>query len=178
MDALREISIKKLAKFILFEILMLLYKLLVFPPLRALFLRLCGARIGKNCIVHNASFFNLYRKGFTGLQIDNNCFIGSECMLDLANKIILEEHVTLAERVLVLTHMNVGYKDHPLQKKFPPITRETKIHKGVFVGAGSIILAGTTIGENALIAAGSIVTKHVPKNTVVGGNPAKVLKTL
>jgi acetyltransferase-like isoleucine patch superfamily enzyme len=178
MRAIKEIPIRALVMFSVFEVLMCLYKLLVFPPLRTMFLRFCRAQVGDNCIVHNTSFFNLYRKGFAGLQIKDNCFIGNECMLDLADRIIIEENVTLAERVMVLTHMNVGYKDHPLQKHFPTVTKETKILKGTFVGAGSIILAGTTIGENALIAAGSVVTKDVQKNTVVGGNPAKVLKRI
>jgi acetyltransferase-like isoleucine patch superfamily enzyme len=178
MKALKEISIITLGKFILLELLMLLYKLLVFPPLRTIFLRLCGAQIGKNCIIHNVSFFNQYRKGFAGLEIKDNCFIGNECLFDLANRVIMEENVTLAERVIVLTHMNVGYKDHPLQKNFPALTKETKIREGAFIGAGSIILAGITIGKNSFVAAGSVVTRPVPEKTVVGGNPAKVLRKL
>jgi len=173
-----EVSIKQLFKFTIFEFLMFLYKLLIFPPLRKKFLLICGAKIGKKTIIHETSFFNLYRIGFEGLSIGNKCFIGNECMFDLADKIKIKDSVTLAERVLILTHINTGYKDHPLQKHFPKYSKPVIIEKGSFIGAGAIILAGVTIEENCLIAAGSVVIKNVPKNTVVGGNPAKIIKEI
>lgn len=52
---------------------------------------------------------------------------------------------------------------------------ETFIRKGVSVGSGSTILCGLTIGENAIVGAGSVVTKDIPPNTIVAGNPAKLL---
>ena len=55
---------------------------------------------------------------------------------------------------------------------------KTIVKKGASIGAGAVILPGITIGENALIGAGSVVTKDVPPNTVVAGNPAKIIKTL
>jgi len=48
----------------------------------------------------------------------------------------------------------------------------------VWIGAGATILAGVTIGENAVVAAGAVVSKDVPANTVVGGIPAKIIKTI
>ena len=60
-------------------------------------------------ILHDVRFFNLYRRGLAGLEIGDDCFVGDECLLDLAEAIVLEDQVTLAERVLVLTHTNVGY---------------------------------------------------------------------
>jgi maltose O-acetyltransferase len=137
-----------------------------------------GAEIGKGTIIHETSFFNLYRLGFRGLKIGKKCFIGNECMLDLADKIILKDNVTLAERVIILTHMNVGYLDHSLQKHFPKFSKPVLIEEDSFIGTGSIILPGLKIGKNSLIAAGSIVIKDVPRNVVVGGNPAKILKKL
>lgn len=173
-----EISIKKLFKFAIFEFLIVIYKFLIYSPLRKIFLVTFGAKIGKKTIIHNTSFFNLYRFGFKGLKIGNKCFIGNECMFDLANKIVLEDNVTLAERVVILTHMNVGYKDHPLQKHFPKVSKSVLIKKGSFIGTGAIILAGVKIGKNSLIAAGSIVTKDVQNNTVIGGNPARLIKKI
>ena len=56
------------------------------------------------------------------------------------------------------------------------ITKPIKIDNGAWVGFNSIILKGVTIGKNAAIAAGSVVIKDVPPNTMVGGNPAKIIK--
>jgi acetyltransferase-like isoleucine patch superfamily enzyme len=54
----------------------------------------------------------------------------------------------------------------------------TVVRKGASIGSGAIILANTTIGENAIVGAGSVVTRDVPANAVVAGNPAKVLRFL
>ena len=80
---------------------------------------LLGARIGARSLLHDVRFFNLYRRGPGRPRIGDECFLGDECLLDLAEGIELEDQVTLAERVLVLTHLNVGYADHPLQSAFP-----------------------------------------------------------
>ena len=58
------------------------YQMLLFPPLRALFLRLLGARIGPGVILHDLRFFNLYRRGLSGLTVARQCFIGDECLFE------------------------------------------------------------------------------------------------
>lgn len=176
MQALQEIGLRRAARFFYLTLLMAFYNNLLFPPLRKWFLKLFGARIGRNVILHRVKFFNVDRKGFRGLKIGNNVFIGDECLLDLAEGIELADHVTLAERVTVLTHMNVGYKDHPLQKDYPSVTAPVKIRRGCFIGACATLLAGVEIGERSLVAAGSVVTRHVPNSSVVGGVPARDLK--
>jgi acetyltransferase-like isoleucine patch superfamily enzyme len=178
MGVTEEIGIKKILKFAFFEPIMVFYKLLIYPPIRKAFLKLFGAKIGRGTIIHETSFFNLYRKGLPGLEIGKKCFIGNETMLDLADKIILQDNVTLAERVMILTHMNVGYKDHPLQKHFKSFAKPVIIGEGCFIGAGVIILPGINIGEHSLIAAGSIVTKNIPPNSIAAGNPAQVKRTI
>ncbi len=55
---------------------------------------------------------------------------------------------------------------------------KTVVKKGASIGAGSVILPGITIGENAMVGAGSVVTKDVPPNAVVAGNPARVIKNI
>jgi len=174
----KEISITKLIKFVTFEFFMFFYNLLICPPLRKIFLKIFGARVGKNTIIHNTSFFNLYRKGFSGLKIGKKCFIGNECLFDLADALVIGDNVTLAERVIILTHLNVGYKNHPLQKHFPKFSKPVVIKEGSFIGAGSIILPGVTIGKNSLVGAGSVVTKDIPNCCVVAGNPAKLIRRL
>jgi len=141
-------------------------------------LRLYGAHIGRNVIVHDASFFNLYRRGFRGLRVGDNCFIGGECRLDLAEAIDLGEHVTLGERALILTHTNVGYADHPLQTLFPAFAAPVVVERGAFIGAQALILPGLKIGAASYVAAGSVVTRDVPAGTLVAGVPARPVRSL
>lgn len=178
MKALDEIGLGKAARFFFYTLALVPYRLALFPPVRSLWLRLLGASIGARTILHDVRFFNLYRKGLPGLRIGRECFIGDECLFDLAEGIVLEDQVTLAERVLVLTHMNVGYADHPLQPAFPPVAAPVVIRTGSFVGAGAVILAGRTIGPRAFVAAGSVVTEDVPPDTLAGGVPARTIRAL
>jgi maltose O-acetyltransferase len=145
---------------------------------RAAWLRLLGARIGSRVVLHDVRFFNLYRRGPGGLRIGDDCFLGDECLLDLADEIHLEGQVTLAERVVILTHLNVGYRDHPLQRHFPAFAAPVRLGRGSFVGASSTILAGVRIGAGSFVAAGSVVTEDVPDGALVAGVPARKVRTL
>lgn len=178
MKALREIGIRRAARFGFLTLAMVPYRALLFPQLRALYLRLLGAQVGKRTILHDVRFFNLYRKGLPGLSIGQECFLGDQCLLDLAEAIVFEDQVTLAERVLVLTHLNVGYQDHPLQPHFPALAAAVRIERGAFVGANATILAGVTIGARAFVGAGSVVTRDVPPSTLVAGAPARVVRAI
>jgi acetyltransferase-like isoleucine patch superfamily enzyme len=176
LKALAEIGWSKALRFGLFTAAMLPYRLLLVPQLRAPWLRLLGARIGRGTILHDVRFFNLYRRGLRGLEIAEDCFVGDECLLDLAEGIRLERQVTLAERVLVLTHTNVGYHDHPLQAHFPAAAAPVVIERGSFVGANATLLPGIRIGALSFVAAGSVVTADVPAGTLVAGVPARPLR--
>jgi maltose O-acetyltransferase len=176
--ALGEIGWGKAFRFGFFTLALVPYRAALFPQLRAPWLRLLGARIGRRTVLHDVRFFNLYRRGLAGLEIGDECFLGDECLLDLAEGIVLEDQVTLAERVLVLTHMNVGYADHPLQASFPPVAAPVRLGRGSFIGASVTLLAGVTVGAGAFVAAGSVVTEDVPPATLVGGVPARVLRRL
>jgi acetyltransferase-like isoleucine patch superfamily enzyme len=176
--ALAEIGWRRALRFGFFTFAMVPYRAALVPQLRAPWLRLLGARIGRGTVLHDVRFFNLYRRGLAGLEIAEECFLGDECLLDLAEGIRLERQVTLAERVLVLTHMNVGYADHPLQRQFPPLARPVVIEQGAFLGANVTVLAGVRIGARSFVAAGAVVTSDVPADTLVGGVPARVLRKL
>lgn len=178
MKALRQIGVARATRFGFYTLAMVPYRLLLFPQLRAWWLRLLGARIGPRAIVHDVRFFNLYRRGLPGLEVGADCFLGDECLLDLAEGIRMEEHVTLAERVLVLTHTNVGYHDHPLQAHFPASAAPVVLERGCFVGASATILPGLTIGRESFVAAGSVVTEDVPPRTLVAGVPARRVREL
>jgi maltose O-acetyltransferase len=175
MRAFYEIGLGKVFRFIFFTFFSAVFNLLLFPPLRRWALQIVGATVGADSIIHSVRFFNAYRRGFSGLTIGRRCFVGDECLLDLADEIILADDVTLAERVTILTHLNVGYADHPLQAYFPPFSAPVRLERGAFVGASATILPGLTVGECAFVAAGSVVTENVSAWTLVAGVPARVV---
>jgi acetyltransferase-like isoleucine patch superfamily enzyme len=176
--ALAEIGFGRAARFGLMTLAMIPYRLALVPQLRSPWLRLLGARIGPGTILHDVRFFNLYRRGLGGLSIGRDCFLGDECLIDLAEAVSFEDQVTLAERVLVLTHTNVGYRDHPLQPLFPPMTAAVVVEAGSFVGAGVTLLPGVRVGRGSFVAAGSVVTGDVPPATLVAGVPARAVRSL
>lgn len=178
MKALAEIGWGRAARFGFYTLAMIPYRLALVPPLRALWLRLLGARIGRRTVLHDVRFFNLYRRGLSGLEIADECFLGDECLLDLAEGIRLERQVTLAERVLLLTHLNVGYHDHPLQARFPAMAAPVVVEQGAFLGANVTVLAGVRIGSQSFVAAGSVVTEDVPPRTLVAGVPARAVRAI
>lgn len=132
MKAINEIGFKKIILFVFFSFWELIFKCLLFSPLRIFWLKLFGAKIGVDSIIGNIRFMNLYRCGLKGLSMGSKCFIGDYVVFDLADKIVIGSDVTLSEEVFILTHTNVGYKDHPLQKFIPPLVGQVKIKKRLF----------------------------------------------
>lgn len=176
MKALNEIGLAKSAKFVSYTLLECIYRATLFPQLRTLFLSLLGAKIGTDSIILKVNFFNWHHTGPKGLTVGKECFIGDDTLVDLYDRVTLRDQVTIAQRVTILTHLNVGYKNHPLQKSFPKRTQPVIFESGCVIGASSTILPGVTIGTNSFVAAGSVVTKDVLANQVVAGVPAKVIK--
>ena len=178
MKAAEEVGWAAMARFGVMTLAMVPYRMALFPPLRTGWLRLLGARIGRRVVMHDVRFFNLYRRGLSGLVVGDESFLGDDCLLDLAEGIVLGPQVTLAERVLILTHTNVGYKDHPLQRHFPASAAPVRIEAGSFVGANVTLLPGITVGAGSFVAAGAVVTADVPPRTLVAGVPARPLRAL
>jgi acetyltransferase-like isoleucine patch superfamily enzyme len=87
---------------------------------------------------------------------------------------LIENDLLIAPKVSIIT------ENHPVNPKERKILdlRSVKISRNVWIGASATILPGITIGENSVIAAGSVVTKDVPANTVVAGIPAKIIKNI
>lgn len=181
MKATNEIGTANTVKFILFAIAEIIYHQLInhlffLPPARKLFLIILGAKIGPSTIVMNVKFFNWHRGGPSGLTVGKECFIGDETLIDLYDRVTLQDQVTIAQRVTILTHLNVGYQDHPLQKIFPKKHEPVILERGAVIGAASTILPGVRVGRESFVAAGSVVTKNVPPRTLVGGVPATPIR--
>lgn len=173
---LNEVGIEKVLRYVFFSLWQYLFAVMFISPLRVWLLRLFGARIGKNTVIERIRLINLYRMGICGITIGDNCFLGDGVTLDSAERIILENDVTLSFDVMVLTHTNVGYKNHPVQDHIPSVAKPAMFKKGCFVGVRAVVLPGLTVGEGAAVAAGAVVTKDVPAKTLVGGVPAKVIR--
>ena len=145
------------------------------PTLSPIVLRRFGATIGNGCRINRVSYINFYKNWFNNINIGNNVYIGDGTMLDLADQIVIGSNTTIAEKVLILTHTNVGYNSHPLKEILPDTYESVHINSGVFIGANSTILHGVTIGDNSIVGAMSLVRKDVEPYTIVAGIPAKVI---
>lgn len=86
--------------------------------------------------------------------------------------------ITIGEGTMIGPNVTVVTDNHDLQNRMVLLCRPVHIGKNVWIGACASIMPGVTIGDNAVIAGGAVVAKDVEPNTVVGGNPAKILKRL
>lgn len=178
MKAFKEIGIFQSIKFIYYQLIELILSLLFIPQLRGIFLELLGAKIGKNCIIYDIKFMNLYRGSISNLKIGNNCFLGNQVLFDLAGEILISDNVTISDRSIILTHTNVGFRNHPLQRVLPRSVSKVRIGNGVFIGVSAIILPSINIGDNVIVGAGSVVTKNLPTKAIYAGSPAKFIKKI
>lgn len=107
-------------------------------------------------------------------RIGKNVFINFDCVfLDLGG-ITIEDDVFIAPKVSLLS------EGHPVspEDRHSLVPNPIHIKKNAWIGAGATILPGVTIGENSVVAAGAVVPRDVPDNTIVGGIPAKTIKTI
>ena len=121
-----------------------------------------------------AVFTPLYINYGKNTKIGKKVFINFDCVfLDLGG-ITIEEGVLLAPKVSLLT------EGHPLSpsERHALIPKPIHIKKNAWIGANATILQGVTIGKNSVVAAGSVVSKDVPDNVIVGGTPAKIIKEI
>jgi acetyltransferase-like isoleucine patch superfamily enzyme len=146
-------------------------------------------KLGKNVKIH--AFVNLY-----GCEIDDNTKIGTFVEIQKGVKIgkncKISSHTFICEGVTIEDNVFIGHNVTFINDKYPRSTNEsgklqsekdwkiipTLIRKGASIGSSATILCGISIGENAIIGAGSVVTKDVPPNTIAVGVPAKIIKTL
>ena len=144
-------------------------------------------KLGKNVIIRD--FVNLY-----GCTIGDNCKIGTFVEIQknarIGNNTKVSSHTFICEGVTIEDDVFIGHNVSFINDKYPRSTTEggalqteadwqvmkTLIKRGASIGTSSTILCGVVVGENAIVGAGSVVTRDVPANTVVAGNPARVIR--
>jgi UDP-2-acetamido-3-amino-2,3-dideoxy-glucuronate N-acetyltransferase len=146
-------------------------------------------KLGEGVKVYD--FVNLYgceiddgSKVGTFVEIQKGAYIGKNCKI--SSHTFICEGVTIEDDVFVghnVTFINDVYpratcEDGCLQSEEDWTCVKTLVKKGVSIGSSSTLLCGITIGENAIIGAGSVVTRDVPPDTIVAGNPAKILRKI
>ena len=115
------------------------------------------------------------------VEIQKNASVGRRCKI--SSHTFVCEGVTIEDNVFIghsVTFINDSYPrataNGALQTEADWVVEKTVVKQGASIGSGSTILSRVTIGENAIVGAGSVVTRDVPANTIVAGNPAKVLR--
>jgi len=144
--------------------------------------------LGEN--VKLSSFINLYgcsighnTKIGAAVEVQKNARIGSNCKI--SSHTFVCEGVTIEDDVFIGHGVMFTNDTYPrattngaLQTEKDWAVEPTLVKKGASIGSNSTILSNVTIGENAIVGAGSVVTRDVPPNTVVAGNPARVLRII
>jgi acetyltransferase-like isoleucine patch superfamily enzyme len=146
-------------------------------------------KLGKG--VHLSKFINLYgceigdeTKIGAFVEIQKNASVGKRCKVS--------SHTFICEGVLIEDNVFIGHGVTFINDSYPRATsasgqlqteadwkvERTIIRKGASIGSGATILPNISIGENAIVGAGSVVTKQVPPNSIVAGNPARILRYL
>jgi UDP-2-acetamido-3-amino-2,3-dideoxy-glucuronate N-acetyltransferase len=118
------------------------------------------------------------------VEIQKNATVGRRCKI--SSHTFVCEGVTIEDNVFIghgVTFVNDSYPrattaEGELQTESDWRVETTVVRRGASIGSGATILSNLEIGENAIVGAGSVVTRDVPANTIVAGNPAKVLRTI
>ncbi|MEE0909730.1 MAG: acyltransferase [Bacteroidales bacterium] len=92
--------------------------------------------------------------------------------------VYIGKNTTLAYRTIITTNANLNAPYNQLCKIYPPLYEEVRIEDNVWIGVGAIILPGCVIGDNCVVAAGSVVVNDIPNNVMVAGVPAKIKKEI
>jgi acetyltransferase-like isoleucine patch superfamily enzyme len=138
---------------------------------RALFSQLIGKKVDESFLLIPP----FYTAGGDEIRVGRNVFVNQNCTfydlggLDIADDVLIGPNVSL---------ITTGHPLEPSQRRAATIGKPIVIERNVWIAAGATIIGGVTVGENSVVAAGSVVTRDVSPNTLVGGNPAQVIRSI
>lgn len=114
-----------------------------------------------------------------GVRVGEGVFIGSDVFIDntYPESIVIEDYTTIISRSFIIGHSFIPLHLEKILDKNVPSKLGVSLKKGCYIGAQSIIMPGVTIGECAIIGAGSVVTDDIPEYSMAAGAPAKVMRT-
>jgi acetyltransferase-like isoleucine patch superfamily enzyme len=134
------------------------------------FVNLYGCEVGDNTQI--GTFVEIQK----GSQVGKSCKIQSHTFI--CEGVTIEDHVFIGHNVTFINDRfpRATTADGRLQQQSDWVCEPTLVKRGASIGSSATLLSGITVGENAIIGAGSVVTKDVPANTIVAGNPARILR--
>lgn len=138
---------------------------------RALFSELVGRRVDDSFVLIPP----FYTTGGPDIRVGHNVFVNQNCTFYDLGGLDIGDDVMIGPNVSLITS---GHPIAPSQRRACVTAKPIVIERNVWIAAGATIIGGVRVGENAVVAAGAVVTRDVPPNTLVGGNPAKVIRSI
>jgi acetyltransferase-like isoleucine patch superfamily enzyme len=134
------------------------------------FVNLYGCEIGDNTQI--GTFVEIQK----GVKIGKNCKIQSHTFI--CEGVTIEDDVFISHNVTFINDRlpRATTADGKLQREADWVCEPTTVRRGASIGSSATLLCGITVGENAIVGAGSVVTKDVPANVIVAGNPARIIR--
>lgn len=139
--------------------------------IRVLFSELIGKKVDDSFLLIPP----FYTTGGDEIRVGRNVFVNQNCTFYDMGGLDIGDDVLIGPNVSLIT---TGHPVEPQQRLAVTIGKPIVIGRNVWIAAGAIIIGGVTIGENSVVAAGSVVTRDVPPNVLVGGNPARVIRSI
>jgi acetyltransferase-like isoleucine patch superfamily enzyme len=116
-----------------------------------------------------------YTTGGSDIRVGRNVFINQNCTMYDLGGIDIGDDVMIGPNVSIITS---SHPVEPSRRRAAVIAKPIVIERGVWIAANVTIIGGVRVGENSVVAAGSVVTRDVPPNTLVGGNPARIIRSI
>ncbi|MFP5277212.1 MAG: sugar O-acetyltransferase [Acidobacteriota bacterium] len=138
---------------------------------RALFSELTGQKVDDSFLLIPP----FYTAGGAEIRVGRNVFVNQNCTFYDLGGLTIGDDVMIGPNVSLITS---GHGIEPSQRRSYVTASPIVIERNVWIAAGATIIGGVTVGENSVVAAGSVVTRDVPPNTLVGGNPARMIRSI